>query len=259
MGGGVDLDLRKLRYFVAVAEELNFRRAAQRLHLAQPVLSRQIRALEKELQAQLLVRDSSGTQLTEAGGQLLADAVRLLAGAEAVQRRVARAASNTPTFTVGFMPGLTVTEPIRALGAAHPDLTVDVLRTDWTNQVTVLHDGRADVGYVRMPVDLTGLQSLALFGEPRVAVVPSAHRLAGKEMISIQDLADEHLLQHPEAVPEWQTIATELRDGRRPAFIDARSVEEKLEGVAAGRGFSVLPESVARYYQRPDVAWTPIT
>ena len=255
----MDLDLRKLRYFVAVAEELNFRRAAQRLHLAQPVLSRQIRALETELHAQLLVRDSSGTQLTEAGNQLLADAVRLLANAEAAQRRVARAAAKTATFTVGFMPGLTVTEPVRALGAAHPELTIEVLRTDWTNQITVLHDGRADVGYIRMPVDLTGLHSLALFSEPRVAMLPSTHRLAGKKMVSIEDLADEHLLQHPEAVPEWQNIATELRNGRRTAFVEAHSVEEKLERVAAGRGFSVLPESTAVYYQRADVAWTPIS
>jgi DNA-binding transcriptional LysR family regulator len=255
----VDLDLRKLRYFVAVAEELNFRRAAERLHLAQPVLSRQIRALEKELHAQLLIRDSGGTQLTEAGNQLLAEAVRLLASAEAVERRVARAAGKTATFTVGFMPGLRVSEPVRALGAAHPELTVEMLRTDWTNQITVLHDGRADVGYVRMPVDLTGLQSLVLFREPRVAILPSAHRLAGKKMISIEDLADEHLLQHPEAVPEWQNIATELREGRRPAFADARSVEEKLERVAAGRGFSVLPESTAMYFQRAGVARVPVT
>jgi DNA-binding transcriptional LysR family regulator len=255
----VDLDLRKLRYFVAVAEELNFRRAAERLHLAQPVLSRQIRALEKEMHVQLLVRDSGGTQLTEAGTQLLADAVRLLASAQAAQRRVARVAGKTATFSVGFMPGLTVTEPVRVLGAAHPELTVEVLRTDWTDQITVLHDGRADVGFIRMPVDLAGLQSLLLFREPRVAVLPSAHRLAGKNMVSIEDLADEHLLQHPDAVPEWQGIATELRDGRRPAFVDARSVEEKLERVAAGRGFSVLPESTATYYQRADVAWVPIT
>jgi DNA-binding transcriptional LysR family regulator len=110
-----------------------------------------------------------------------------------------------------------------------------------------------------MPVDLTGLQSLLLFSEPRVAILPNAHRLAGKKMVSIQDLADEHLLQHPEAVPEWQSIATELREGRRPAFVDARSVEEKLERVATGRGFSVLPESTAMYYQRADVVWVPIT
>ena len=80
----MDLDLRKVRYFVAVAEELNFGRAAERLHIAQPVLSRQIRALENELHAQLFVRDSSGTQLTPAGVQLLEDASRLLAEATPV-------------------------------------------------------------------------------------------------------------------------------------------------------------------------------
>jgi DNA-binding transcriptional LysR family regulator len=255
----VDLDLRKLRYFVAVAEELSFRRAADRLHLAQPVLSRQIRALEKELHAQLFTRDSTGTQLTAAGHQLLTDATLLLANAGAAQRRVARAAAGTVTFTVGFMPGLTITEPVRALGAAHPDISVEVLRTDWTNQISVLHDGRADIGYVRMPVDLTGLQSSLLFTEPRVAMLPTSHRLADKDTLSIHDLADEHLLQHPEAVPEWQAVATELREARRPSLVDARSVEEKLERVAAGRGFSVLPESAASYYHRPDVAWVPVT
>ena len=255
----MDLDLRKLRYFVAVAEELNFRRAAERLHLAQPVLSRQIRALEKELHAQLFSRDSTGTQLTAAGCQLLTDATLVLANAEAAQRRVAQAAQGTVTFTVGFMPGLTITGPVRALGAAHPDISVEVLRTDWTNQITALHDGRADIGYVRMPVDLTGLQSSLLFTEPRVAVLPTSHRLAGKEEVSIHDLADEHLLQHPEAVPEWQAVSTELRDGPPAPFVAARSVEEKLERVAAGHGFSVLPETTASYYQRPDVAWTPIT
>jgi DNA-binding transcriptional LysR family regulator len=251
--------LRKLRYFVAVAEELNFRRAALRLHLAQPVLSRQIRALENELHAQLFTRDSAGTQLTAAGCQLLTDATLLLANAEAARHRVAQAAAGIVTFTVGFMPGLTITVPVRALGAAHPDISVEVLRTDWTDQIRVLHDGRADIGYVRMPVDLTGLQSSLLFTEPRVAVLPTSHRLAGKEKVSIHDLADEHLLQHPEAVPEWRTVATELRDGRRRTVVDARSVEEKLERVAAGRGFSVLPQSTASYYQRPDVAWMPIT
>jgi DNA-binding transcriptional LysR family regulator len=256
----MDLDLRKVRYFAAVAEELNFRRAAERLHVAQPVLSRQIRALEKELHAQLFVRDSSGTQLTRAGAQLLAEAPLLLAGADAARRRVAQAARATTTFTVGFMPGLTVTGAVLALGAAHPDLTVEVLRTDWTNQIAVLHDGRADIGYIRNPADLTGLQTSALFSEPRVAVVPAAHRLAGKDTVSIHDLAGEHLLQHPDLVPEWRSVATEVQD-RQPdtATTQARSVEEKLEHVAAGRGFSVLPKSTATYYQRSDVAWTPIS
>ena len=96
--------------------------------------------------------------------------------------------------------------------------------------------------------------------EPRVAVVPATHRLAGKESVHLADLADEHLLQHPDSVPEWGSVAKEMRNTQRTAATKpARSVEEKLEHVAAGRGFSVLPESTASYYQRPDVAWMPIT
>jgi DNA-binding transcriptional LysR family regulator len=93
--GRMDLALRKVRYFVAVAEELNFGRAAERLDIAQPVLFRQIRALENELHAQLFVRDSSGTQLTRAGTQLLDDASLLLAGSDAARRRVARYRSHS--------------------------------------------------------------------------------------------------------------------------------------------------------------------
>src|ERR1700716_3190969 len=104
-----DVDLRKVRYFVAVAERLNFGRAAEALHIAQPVLSRQIRALENELKAQLFVRDKRTTELTAAGHQLLADAKPLLANADALRRRVGRAARGADTFTVAFMPGLIVT------------------------------------------------------------------------------------------------------------------------------------------------------
>ena len=96
-----DVDLRKLRYFVAVAERLHFGRAAQALHIAQPVLSRQIKALEDELKAQLFVRDKRATELTPAGRQLLADAGPLLASADALRRRVARAARGPGSFTVG--------------------------------------------------------------------------------------------------------------------------------------------------------------
>jgi len=251
----MDVDLRKLRYFVAVADELNFGRAAQRLHIAQPVLSRQIRALEAELNAALFLRDRRRTELTAAGRQLRVDAGPLLANADALRRRVARAARGARTFTVGFMPGLTVTEPVRALADANPGLTVEVLRTSWADQVDVLHDGRVDVSYVRLPVDTAGLQLRALFAEPRVAVLPSSHRLAGKQAVHLSDLADEHLLQHPDVVPEWREVAAEMRERRRLApEIAMRSVEEKLEHVAAGRGISVLPRSTGSYYQRPDVS-----
>jgi DNA-binding transcriptional LysR family regulator len=249
-----DLDLRKVRYFLAVAEQLNFGRAAETLHIAQPVLSRQIRALEHDLGARLFVRGPRGTVLTAAGEQLLADAPALIEEAAAVRRRVGRAGGGG-SFVVGFMPGLTVTGPVRALRAAHPDLSVDVVRTNWDDQVATILDGRVDVGYLRMPVDQRGLHIEPLMREPRVVVFPAEHRLAGKGEVEIADLADEVLLQDPDAVPEWRDLVTGSRRRLPGSSLPApRTVEEKLEHVAAGRGIVVLPASTAAYYRRPDIA-----
>jgi DNA-binding transcriptional LysR family regulator len=250
----VDVDLRKLRYFVAVAEELHFGRAADRLHIAQPVLSRQIRALEDELRVRLFDRDRRATALTAAGEQLLRDAPGLLASAQALRVRVRRAADDRSTFTVAFMPGITVTGPVQALLARHPGLEVRMLRTGRHDQATVILEGRADVSLVRMPVEHEGLRLLPLFAEPRVAVLPRTHRLAGKTSLDIADLAGDTLLQHPDAVPEWRDLphrraATESR---------FRMVEEKLEYVAAVKGVIVLPRSAATYYTCPDVCHVPI-
>ncbi|MFL6148343.1 MAG: LysR family transcriptional regulator [Pseudonocardiaceae bacterium] len=255
----MDVDLRKLRYFVAVAEHLHFGRAAEALHIAQPVLSRQIKVLEDDLKAPLFVRDKRATELTPAGAQLLAEARPLLANAAALRRRVTRVARGPATFVVGFMPGLIVTAPIRALVSRHPELTVEVIRTTWADQTDVIHDGRADVSFVRLPIDQQGLAIQQLHTEARVAALPADHRLAGKGTISIADLADEHLLQDPNAVPEWRDIATELRTRtRRPAPF-FHSVEEKLEHVAAGHGVCVLPLSVAMFYSRVDITHVAIT
>ncbi|MGW4486348.1 LysR family transcriptional regulator [Amycolatopsis sp. NPDC004368] len=254
----MDVDLRKVRYFVAVAEELHFGRAAERLHIAQPVLSRQIRALEEELRAQLFVRDRRSTELTSAGRQLLEDSRPLLASAEALRRRVALAARGTSTFTIGFMPGITVTEPVRALTERHPGLAVDLVRTTWDDQTEVLHDGRADASIVRLPVDPRGLTVRPVFSEPRVAVLPATHRLAGKESVDVADLAEEHLLNDPDAVPEWRAVATELRAGGVARPRGFRSIEEKLEHVAAGLGIAIVPLSTSEYYTRADVTHVPV-
>src|SRR4051794_11524726 len=236
-----DLDLRKLRYFVAVADELNFGRAAETLMIAQPVLSRQIRAFEAELGVRLFVRDTRGTELTEHGRLLYQEAEALLASAAAVRRRVAIAARGESEFTVGFMPGLMVTSAVRAFQRTHPDVTIQVMRTSWDDQVRVLHDGRADVSYLRRPFDRTGLATELLFSEPRVVVLPTDHELATASSVLMADLAGEHLLQDPAAVPEWEAIATEMR--RRPgrARPPGRTVEEKLELVAVGNGIAILP------------------
>ncbi|WP_377266848.1 LysR family substrate-binding domain-containing protein [Peterkaempfera sp. SMS 1(5)a] len=186
------------------------------------------------------------------------DARPLLAAARALHHRVRQAARGTAVLTVGFMPGITVTAAVRALSARHPQLRVEVVRTSWDDQVEGVHEGLLDVSYVRLPVDHRGLRLRPLFSEPRVAVLPADHRLAGKSAIAVADLAGERLLQDPDAVPEWRDLADRAEeDGSapRPAF---RSVEEKLEHVAAGRGVLVLPLSTAVYYGHADVTHVPV-
>jgi DNA-binding transcriptional LysR family regulator len=254
-----DLDLRKLRYFLAVADELNYGRAAERLHIAQPVLSRQITALERELGVALFARSKRGTQLTEAGLLLREDARALMRTAEALQRRARVAGREGQHFTVGFMPGVIVTPAVRLLEEQFPGLRVDVVRTSWDDQVEMVHDGRVDVSFVRLPVPRRGLTVIPLFCEPRVVALPRSHFLADRKVVMVADLAPLDLLQDPDAVPEWRDLVA----GSRPTGLSLdraglptpHTVEEKLEHVAAERGVVVLPESTAMFYTRPDVVY----
>jgi DNA-binding transcriptional LysR family regulator len=248
----LDLDLRKLRYFVAVADRLHFGRAADELHIAQPVLSRQIRALEKDLGASLFTRDRHGVALTDAGRQLHADAGPLLASTHAIRRRVTVAARGSRRIVVGFRAGIPVTPAVRAFEARHPDVVVDVQRIEWDDQAPMLLDGRIDVGYVRLPIDEAGLRVTPLYTEPRVAVLPAGHRLAGKEEVTEADLAGEPLVWH--ADPSTQPT----RHPHPDAGYLARGVDETLEHVAAGRGISFLARSATVFHSHPDVIYVPV-
>lgn len=249
----MDLDLRKLRYFVAVAERLHFGRAAEELHIAQPVLSRQIRALEHDLGASLLTRDSHGVTLTEAGRQLLDDAGPLLASAHAVRRRVSVAARGSRRLVVGFRSGIPVIPASRAFEAQHPDVVVDVQRLEWGDQAAMLLDGRVDVAYVRLPIDETGLRLTPLYTEPLMVALPAGHRLAGKEEVTETDLAGEPLVWHGDA--STQPTRRPLPD----SGLRVRGVEEKLEHVAAGRGISFVGRSETLFYARPDISYVPVS
>ncbi|MEU4652073.1 LysR family transcriptional regulator [Nocardia fluminea] len=241
-----------MRYFATVAERLHFGRAADELHIAQPALSRQIRALEHDLGAALFIRDRHGVALTDAGRQLLADAGPLLASAHAVRRRVAVAARGSQRLVVGFRAGIPVIPAARAFEAQHPDVVVDVQRMEWDDQAPMLLDGRVDVGYVRLPIDETGLRLTPLYTEPLMVVLPAGHRLAGKEEVSEADLAGEPLIWHADA--STQPTTRPLLD----SGLHARGVEEKLEHVAAGRGISFVGRSETVFYSRPDISYVPV-
>ncbi|WP_217240707.1 LysR family transcriptional regulator [Streptomyces sp. AC555_RSS877] len=248
----MDLDLRKLRYFVAVADQLHFSRAADELHIAQPVLSRQIRALEQDLGASLFTRDRHGVALTDAGRQLLADAGPLLASAHAARHRVTVAARGSQRLMVGFRAGIAVAPAVQRFATRHPDVLVDVQRIEWDDQAPMLLDGRIDIGYVRLPIDETGLRVAPLYAEPRVAVLPVGHRLAGKEEVTETDLAGEPLVWH--ADPSTQPT----RHPHPNAGYLARGVDETLEHVAAGRGISFLARSATVFYSHPDVIYVHV-
>jgi DNA-binding transcriptional LysR family regulator len=244
-----DVDLRKLRYFVSVAERLHFRNAAEELHLAQPALSRSISALERELGTTLFERDKRSVRLTAAGRQLLDDARPLLAAADATRRRVQRAGRGTHHLVVGFRAGILVTPAVRAFAAEHSEVTVDVERLEWDEQEQAILSGRIDIAYVRQPITERGLRLIPLFAESRLAALPAGHRLAQRRALSIVDLADEPHLRYLDPAP-----LRGVRGPQRPI----RSVEEKLEHVAAGHGIIVLPLSATQYYSRPDIVYVPV-
>lgn len=249
----MDLDLRKLRYFVTVADQLHFGRAADELHIAQPALSRQIRALEQDLGVSLFTRDRHGVELTDAGRQLLADAGPLLASAQAVRRRVSAAAGGKRRLMVGFRAGVAVTPAVRAFEGRHPDVVVDVQRIEADDQAAMLLDGRIDVGYVRLPIDEAGLRVTPLYTEPRVAVLPAGHRLAGKEEVTEADLAGEPLVWHGD--PSTQPTKRPLPN----AGYLVRGVDEILQHVAAGRGISFLARSASVFSSHPDIVYVPVS
>jgi DNA-binding transcriptional LysR family regulator len=235
----MDLDLRKLRYFATVAEHEHFGRAAERLYIAQPVLSRQIRALERELGCELLVRTTRSVRLTPAGRQLYADAAAVLAAAEAAARRAHQAARGVERLVVGFAAGLQVSAAVRAFGREHPDVEIELLHVNWYEQAEVLRDGRADVGYLRRPFDTDGIDTVPVGAEPKVVVLPDTHRLAARRRLTRADLDGEQILDAA---------------ARRTA-----TVEEKFELVAAGQGIAIGPRSAARYYARPGLVHRPVT
>lgn len=235
----MDLDLRKVRYFVAVAELRHFGRAAEQLYIAQPVLSRQIRSLERDLGCVLLARTSRSVQLTPAGEKLLDEARGILMSVDSAVRRVLEVERGVQRLVVAFTPGLHVSGAIREFTLTHPDVDIQLLQSKWWEQDAPLRDGRADVGYLRRPFDDVGLRTIPIGSESKVACLPTSHHLARKRRLKMADLDGESIL-------DAQTRRTS-------------SVEEKFELIASGHGIALVPRTVAESYWRADLVYLPVT
>ncbi|MFF0267895.1 LysR substrate-binding domain-containing protein [Kribbella sp. NPDC004536] len=237
------MELRTLRYFVAVAEELHFGRAATRLYMSQPPLSRAIRQLEADLGTALFNRSSAGVTLTAAGTALLADARNLLAQADQVRTRVAAVAGAT-SLTVGILSDSTdpdISRLAAAYRARHPNVDIHIREADLDDPTCGLRAGLVDIALTRGPFDQTGLHVVELRSDPVGVVLRSDDPLAIRESLTLADLADRRWFQFPAGTdPIWQSYWNGNQPREGPVV---RAVQECLQSVLwnATIGLTPLP------------------
>ncbi|MEU1669010.1 LysR family transcriptional regulator [Streptomyces sparsogenes] len=239
----VDLDLRLVQCFTVVAEHQHFGRAAEALHTTQPSLSRQIRRLEQQVGVRLLDRTTRGTRLSEAGEVFLPQAQGLLRAAVEAMART-RAAARPGSITIGYTKGLVITAAVRALRDRNPDAEVHTRLLAWNDSRGALLEHRVDAVVTRLPFPTDGLRVTVLYDEPRVLVVPRDHRLAGKESVTLDDIADEpipHVRQSDPLLNAYWRL--DPRPDGRPApdgpLVEA--LEDKHELIAAGQAVAIGP------------------
>ena len=265
--GRETMELRHLRYFVAVAEELHFRRAAERLHIAQPAVSEQIRKLEDELGVRLFDRTQRNVALTDAGAALLTEAHRVLRQAEAA-RLAARSAGERPgrVLRVGYVPTAllaSIPRALRRVVAATPNLQTTMEPGSGLELVDAVRAGELDVAVVSLPVPTAGVRVTALGEQRAVAVFPVGHEHAVKPHVRLEQIAPERIVVLPRDAdrPFYDAVlATCCAAGVSPTLIEMPDgqVDRMLLAVAAGAGMALLPECVSERYADAGVRFVPL-
>ncbi|MEU4235070.1 LysR substrate-binding domain-containing protein [Nonomuraea sp. NPDC026600] len=254
------MELRLLRYFVAVAEERHFGRAAARLHMTQPPLSRAIKQLETDLGVVLLHRSATGVEPTHAGNALYTEARTLLEQAEQARARVT-AAAGAVTLTIGTLAD-SAEEAGTRLAATfrrrHPEVSIRIREADFTDPTTGLRNGLADVALTRLPFDDVGISVRVLRSDSIGVVLRADDPLAGRDTVCLADLADRPWFQLPEGTdPVWRAYwngATPV--GERPAGPVVRTVNECMQAVLWNGTVGIAP----LIHALPDgLTWAPLT
>jgi DNA-binding transcriptional LysR family regulator len=261
------MELRHLRYFVAVAEELHFRRAAERLHIAQPAVSEQVRKLEDELGVRLFDRTQRSVALTDAGFALLPEAHRVLRQADAA-RLAARSASDRPAsaLRMGYVPTALPTgilRTLRRLAAGTPNLRTTVEPGSGLELVDAVRAGELDVAVVSLPVPTAGLRVTPLGEQRAVAVFPVGHEQATKPHVALERIAPERIVVLPRDADRPfhdAVLATCCAAGISPTLVEMPDgqVDRMLLAVATGAGMAMVPECVSERYADAGVRFVPL-
>jgi DNA-binding transcriptional LysR family regulator len=262
----MDAHLRDLRYFVAVAEELSFTRAAERLVVSQPALSKQIRQLELMLGASLFERDRRRVSLTEAGSALLATARQLVADWDVAVGQIDQlVTAEKQTLTVGLLTSLgrdLYPSIARVFADRQPGWRLVLRMHDWSDATAGLADRSTDVAFVWLPVNDARIAHSVLLSERRWVALARGHCLAAQPEIDFDDLADEPFVALPRsagALREFWLAMDARADGIPPRIAaEAKTPEEKFELIAAGAAIGLLSEGNVALYARPDIVCRPV-
>jgi DNA-binding transcriptional LysR family regulator len=259
----MDVHVRDLRYFLAVAHELNFTRAAQTLYISQPALSKQIGALERQLRVSLFDRGSSGVRLTRAGAELVPYAEEMISSWERAKRSLSKAADCALTIGMHTSPGRGLLPKVRAMMVSScPDVELELHQVAWSDRTAGLADRSTDAAFVWLPLPTPPYRWVTIAREPRLVALPNDHPLAVHDELSIADLLDEPFLALPASAGPLRDywLAIDDRDGI-PVRIEAEinDTEETYEAVASGIGVCLLAAGNAPIFDRGDVTMIPVT
>jgi DNA-binding transcriptional LysR family regulator len=261
------MELRHLRYFVAVAEELHFRKAAERLHVAQPAVSEQVRKLECELGVRLFDRSQRSVALTNAGAALLEEARCVLRHAEVAQQAARSAGEQVITrLRIGCLPDslpACVPRALRHLAVAAPRIQVDLSTGPALRLIDEVRARRLDAVVTSLPAPTKGLRATPLDEERAVAVLPVTHPLAVDACVPLARLAPARLVAlPPDTNPAFRSALVSMchAAGLAPTFVEVSEarVEHVLLSVAAGAGIALLPESVTERFAAPGVRYVAL-
>ena len=258
----MDVHVRDLRYFLAVAEELHFTRAAESLYLSQPALSKQIRSLERQLHVTLFERDRGTVRLTRAGAELVPYAQRMVESWEGAKRSLAKASSCTLVIGMHTSPGRGLLPKVRAtMVASCPDVELELHQVAWSDRTAGLADRSTDAAFVWLPLPQPPYRWVTIATEPRLVALPNGHALAGHDSVSIADLLDEPFLALPQSAGPLRDywLALDERNGH-PVRIAAEitDTEETYEDVASGIGVCLLAAGNAPIFARGDITMLPV-